>query len=136
MPTYLTGKVEALDRRDAVFVEPVTTLRAAAHAMWVENVGALVVADGSGPVGIVSERDLVSQVAQGVDLDVATVADAMTPHLIPARVGDTVGDAAYQMLEGSIRHLPLVDGGGHVVGMVSVRDLLRPLLVDAPVRPG
>ncbi len=136
MPAYLTGKVEALDRRDAVFVEPMTTLREAAHAMWVENVGALVVADGSGPLGIVSERDLVAQIAQGVDFDAVTVVDAMTPHLIPARFGDTVGDAAYQMLEGAIRHLPLVDGGGHVVGMVSVRDLLRPLLVDGPGRAG
>jgi CBS domain-containing protein len=36
------------------------------------------------------------------------------------------------MLEGVIRHVPLMDGEGRVVGMISVRDLLRPLLSDGP----
>jgi CBS-domain-containing membrane protein len=55
----------------------------------------------------------------------------MTRCVVSARVGDSLCDAAYQMLDGVIRHLPVVDDNGRVIGMVSVRDLLRPLLLDA-----
>jgi CBS domain-containing protein len=132
MGSYFQGKVESLKNREPVFAEPDATLRSVAHTMWVENVGALVVGDARRPLGIISERDLVSQTGQGADLDTVTAEQAMTSHLIAARTGDTLDDAAYQMLDDAIRHLPLVDGDGRVVGMVSVRDLLRPLLSAGP----
>ncbi len=135
-PAYLQDKVSALESRPTVFVEPDDTLRTVAHTLWVENVGASVVGDEHHLRGIISERDLVSQLAQGADPDVMTAEVAMTPHVIPVRGGDTVDDALYQMLDGAIRHLPVVEAGGEVVGMVSVRDLLRPLLADAPTRSG
>jgi CBS domain-containing protein len=132
MPSYLQDKVESLERRDPVFTRPDETLRAVAHAMWVESVGALVVGDEQRPVGIISERDVVSQIAQGADQDAVTSEEAMTKHVVAARVGDTLDDAAYQMLDGAIRHLPVLDHEGHVVGMLSVRDLLRPALSGGP----
>ena len=55
----------------------------------------------------------------------------MTRCVVSARVGDSLYDAAYQMLDGVIRHLPVVDDNGRVIGMVPVRDLLGPLLLDA-----
>jgi CBS domain-containing protein len=73
----------------------------------------------------------VAKVGQGVDLDKMTAEEAMTRDVVSARVGDALYDAAYQMLDGVIRHLPVVDDNGRVIGMVSVRDLLRPLLLDA-----
>ena len=132
MPSYRQGKVESVNRREPVFARPDQTLRSVAHSMWVENVGALVVGDELRPLGIISERDLVSQIGQGADLDAVTAEQVMTSYFVAARVGDTLDDAAYQMLEDAIRHLPLLDGNGRVVGMVSVRDLLRPLLSDGP----
>ena len=128
MVSYLQDKVESTQHREPVFVGPSETLRAVAHTMWVENVGALVVGDERRPLGIISERDVVSQIAQGADLDHVTATQTMTSYLIAARTGDTLHDAAYQMLEDAIRHLPVVDSEGRVVAMVSVRDLLRPLL--------
>jgi CBS domain-containing protein len=117
MASYLQDKIGSLEHREPVFARSDETLRAVAHTMWVENVGALVVGDEQRSLGIISERDVVALVAQGADLDAVTAEDAMVKHVV-----------AYQMLDGAIRHLPVLDDQGHVVGMVSVRDLLRPAL--------
>jgi len=131
MSHYLQDKVQSLARREPVFVARDETLRDVARTMWVESVGALVVGDDGHPAGVISERDLVARIGQGADLDTMTAEEAMTRYLVFARAGDPLYDAAYQMLDGVIRHLPVVDDNGRVIGMVSVRDLLRPLLLDA-----
>lgn len=130
MSSYLQGSIESLTRRDPVFARPDETLRSVAHTMWVENVGALVVGDERRPLGIISERDLVAHIGQGSDLDAVTAEQAMSSNLVAAHPRDTLDDAAYLMLDGAVRHLPLTDDEGRVVGMISVRDLLRPLLSD------
>ncbi len=132
MPSYRQGKVENVARRGPVFAPASETLRSVARTMWAESVGALVVGDERHPLGIISERDVVSRIGQGEDPDALTAEQVMTSHLVAVRVGDTLDDAAYQMLESAVRHLPLMDDEGRVVGMVSVRDLLRPLLSDGP----
>jgi CBS domain-containing protein len=131
MSHYLQDKVQSLARRQPVFVERDETLRNVARTMWIESVGALVVGDEHHPLGVISERDLVAKVGQGADLGTMTAEETMTRCVVSARVGDSLCDAAYQMLDGVIRHLPVVDDNGRVIGMVSVRDLLRPLLLDA-----
>ncbi|MGA2836599.1 MAG: CBS domain-containing protein [Acidimicrobiales bacterium] len=135
MPSYRQRKVESVARREPVFARADETLRTVAHALWTENVSALVVGDALRPLGIISERDVVSQIGQGADLDAVTAGQVMSSYLIAAQVGDTLDDAAYQMLENAIRHLPVMDGEGRVVGMISVRDLLRPLLSDGSGGP-
>ena len=132
MPSYRQTRVESIVRRAPVFARADETLRSVAHTMWVENVGALVVGDERNPVGIISERDIVSRIGQGEDPDSLAAGQVMSKSLIAARTGDTLDDAAYEMLEGDIRHLPLMDLEDQVVAMVSVRDLLRPLLSDGP----
>jgi CBS domain-containing protein len=55
----------------------------------------------------------------------------MSSDLVALRPGDSVYDAAVDMLDLGIRHVALLDEYGTAVGMVSVRDLLRPLVVGA-----
>lgn len=132
MTTYLQDKVQTLARREAVFIAPQSTLREAARLMWVESIGALVVGDDPHhALGVISERDVMAQIGQGADLDTTTAQEAMTRYVVTAQVGDRLSDAASLMLDGAIRHLPVVDGEGAVIGMLSVRDLLRPLMLDA-----
>ena len=52
-----------------------------------------------------------------------------------ARPDDTVLDVALQMLDAGTRHLPVVDDLGRAQGMVSLRDLLRPLVLQAMTPP-
>lgn len=135
MAWSMNARIGTLSLREPVIVPETETLRSLARTLWLEDVGAVVVRDGAGPIGIVSERDLVNRVAHGEDLDVVTAGQAMTTRLIAARPGDTAHDAAYQMLQYGIRHLPVLDDAGQVVGMISIRDLLRPVVTDEMDKP-
>ena len=117
--------------RPAVIVAPDVTLRTIAHTLWEESVGAAVVGTAHAPVGIVSERDIVAALGRGKDPDTVTAGEIMTAPVVAARPGDRLVDVAYLMFDDVIRHVPILDEHGDVSGIVSVRDLLRPLLVDA-----
>lgn len=121
-------KVKDVATREPVVVPPQTSLRVAAQVMAESSVGAVVVATGRGAAGILSERDVVSALGAGADPDGATVAGAMSHGVVSVRPQDTLYDAAVDMLDLGIRHVPVLDERGAVLGMVSVRDLLRPLL--------
>lgn len=91
-----------------------------------EGVGAVVVLDEGVLVGIISERDIVRRVAARRRDPAATlVAEVMTSQVRTVTESVTVHTALEMMHRGGFRHLPLVDSAGHVLGMVSVRDLLR-----------
>lgn len=131
MSVHSTDPVGRVAGPEPVFVDADATLRAVAHTLWSSSVGILVVGDARHVVGLVSERDVVTQLAQGADPDTRTARDAMTPYFVSARAEDPIYDAAGQMLDDAIRHLPVVDRDDRVVGMLSLRDVLRPLLLDA-----
>ena len=121
---------ELLTGREIVALPPSATTLEAATLMHQHHVGAILVVDGEGtPQGIFSERDLMKRVVVGglVAADVP-VEQKMTRELFVARVDDTVTDMAEAMQERHIRHLPVVDEDGHVVGLLGLRDLLRELL--------
>lgn len=101
---------------------PTDTLRAAAETMWRQQTGSLVVTDGGRMVGIITERDILKAVAHGVDLDAATVAEAMTKNVLTATPDEPVRDAAREMAAHWIRHLPVVVND-QVVGVLSMRDV-------------
>lgn len=63
------------------------------------------------------------------------LARAMSPGLLSAKTGDLLSEAALTMLSEGVRHLPVLDGEGRVTGVLSVKDLLQPLLLDALASP-
>lgn len=109
-----------------VTVGPAHTLREAAEIMAEWHVGAAVVLDpdGHGP-GIITERDLLRAVAAGSDLDLARVTDHVTRDAVVGVDRSSLHDAAEAMLRGGFRHLIVVEEGGSVVGMLSMRDVFR-----------
>jgi CBS domain-containing protein len=116
---------------DVLGLDPATSLVEAARRMNERRVGAVVVTEGNRLVGIVTERDILRAVATGgVD---RPVAEAMTHS--PETIGpdESAGQAAALMIHGGFRHLPVVDGGD-VVGMVSIRDLVRVSVDDEAPR--
>ncbi|MEZ5377759.1 MAG: CBS domain-containing protein [Acidimicrobiales bacterium] len=77
--------------------------------------------------GIISERDIVRSLADDGDPNDERVSDWMSVDLSTVTPDTTIEVATELMLEGGMRHLPVVETvGGHrkVVGMISVRDLL------------
>ena len=96
------------------------------------NIGAVLVLDGSRLVGIMTERDLMRAVARGLPAD-AVVAEYMTKNPETIDPDDTTQHAAVLMIHGGFRHLPGVERN-EVVGILSIRDLMRVALEDSPGR--
>jgi CBS domain-containing protein len=106
-------------------IGPGHTLRAAARLMAERKVGAAVVIDpdGAGP-GILTERDILESVAAGQDPDSECASDHLTSETVVAAPSWSLEEAAVAMIRGGFRHLIVVDGGD-IVGVVSMRDIVR-----------
>jgi len=102
--------------------------------MYSRNIGSVVVTNEEGrAVGIFTERDLVRVVAKNGDVSSLTVGDVMTRGVIVVEADASLIKAVHIMAKHGIRHLPVVDGEGRVVGIISIRDAaiaLARLLVD------
>jgi CBS domain-containing protein len=71
-----------------------------------------------------TERDVMNRViAQGRDPQTTTVEQVMTPEPTTVAPSASIVKAFDLMVEGAFRHLPVVDGDGHVIGVVSMRDV-------------
>ena len=108
------------------------TIGEAASAMASRGVGAVVVLEGDAIAAILTERDVMKAVAAGHDGN-AAVADWMTRHPDTIEPEDTTDHAASLMIHGGFRHLPVVERG-KVVGIVSIRDLMKVALDDRSPR--
>ena len=106
-------------------VGPGHTLRQAAKLMAARNVGAAVVLDPDGEGhGILTERDILISVGRGEDPDTEMVAQHLTSDTVSAAPGWSLERAAVEMVRGSFRHV-LVADGGDIVGVLSMRDVVR-----------
>ncbi|MBI2961428.1 MAG: CBS domain-containing protein [Betaproteobacteria bacterium] len=116
--------------RTVVVVTRGTRLDEAARLMREHHVGSLVVVDetaiGRRPVGIITDRDIVIEVAaMGVPLATVTAEEAMAPDLMTGLVTDPVWDTVARMREKGVRRLPVVDRDGVLQGILTVDDLLE-----------
>lgn len=106
-------------------VEPGFTLLEAARRMIHRNVGALVLIDDrSQPVGIITDRDLVVLLAEGVDPSQATIGCFAGQMLQTASVVDSIRDVTEKMRKHGVRRLPVVDSEGRLAGIVALDDIL------------
>ena len=105
-------------------VGPHQTLVEAARAMLQRRVGAVIVVDGdlAGP-GILTERDVMRAVAEGVDCASTLVSEYMTYDARTASASWDLDSAAGEMCRGNFRHLIVVEGD-QMVGVVSMRDIV------------
>ena len=115
------------------------TLEAVAARMSARGVGSVVVVEGSRPVGILTERDLLRAAAAGADPTTALVARWMTPEPDCLDTEATIDEAWAQLGSHGYRHIPVV-AGDDFKGIVSMRDLvtlaqLRPAGEPALVAP-
>jgi CBS domain-containing protein len=115
--------VASLIRSAPVAVDPQTSIRDAARAMTAAGASAVVVRlDGS--LGIVTDRDLRSRVvADGVSVDdpITGVMTAPAYTVAPDRLG---GGVLLEMLDRGIRHFPVIDARGELIGVVEDQDLI------------
>lgn len=119
--------VESLIDREVVALPATTTLRDTARAMRTHSVGLVVVGDAEHVDGVVSERDLVDAVANGLHTGAATIGDIESHRLSWALATSSVSDVAREMLDTHVRHILICRSDGGLVGVVSIRDVLRAL---------
>ena len=79
------------------------------------------------------ERTSRAMLAALAAVDPATLREWMTKHHETIEASEATGQAAALMIHGGFRHLPVVDDG-KVVGIVSIRDLMRVTLEDSAPR--
>jgi CBS domain-containing protein len=119
--------------RGLLTVEAGASIGEAARQMSERHVGAVLVLEGGDLRGILTERDVLRAVAAG-QVEGASVADWMTRNPETAEASDTIGHAASLMVHGGFRHLPVLDDANRLVGIVSIRDLVRISLDDESPR--
>lgn len=109
-------------------ISPDATVYDALQLMATHNVGALLVLRGTEMVGIISERDCVRKVElKSKNVQDTKVSDIMTANVITVECDQTVEECEALMMERSIRHLPVYDGG-KLLGLLSVRDVMREMI--------
>ncbi len=131
------GAVKEFMHRYLEVIPRGATVALAAERMGGRRVGCVLVESGDpqrGPIGIVTETDIVRKViAKGSDPTVTMVDHVMSSPILTIAAERSMLDASHMMENHHIRHLCVVEGE-EIVGIISVRDLVRSF-VDAESGP-
>ncbi len=107
-------------------VEPTTTVYQAIEQMVENNCGSLLVMHDDDIAGIFTERDYLRKVAlQGRTAHDTSVQEVMTSPVVVCETGTEIDEALAMMTDRRIRHLPVVDDEGDLLGIVTEADFLR-----------
>lgn len=115
---------------EAVHCKREASVLEAALLMRQHHVGDLIVVDevagALSPVGILTDRDIVvSLVAEGLDATIIEAGDIMSPELLAASEDADVHETIERMRFKGVRRMPVINGSGNLVGIVSVDDLME-----------
>jgi CBS domain-containing protein len=110
---------------DVFTIQASATVLEATHAMNDQKIGALVVKDGVGRVmGIFTERDVLRRViAEERSPKSVRVGEVMTTDVVCCPPETDIDEASRIMRDRRVRHLPVCDGDGALLGLVSIGDL-------------
>ena len=124
---------QSISRKHLVTTAPEATVFQAACVMTRSQSGSVLILDEEGgPIGIFTERDLLTKVvAKSLDPASTLVSAVMTRNPLTVPPEMSVCDAVLLMKERRFRHLPIVAPSGKVVGMFSFRDASPREVIDA-----
>ena len=111
---------------DVVIIQPNTDVASAVRILAERKIGALVVTGADQRVvGIVSERDIVQELAvHGAATLVLPLTEVMTRRVMTCSPSDTVSSVMERMTQGKFRHLPVIEDG-KLIGIVSIGDVVK-----------
>jgi len=123
--------LDDLIRRFPETLPPTATCSAAARMMREANVGAVVVVEGSKPLGLVTDRDLaVRVVGEGLDPGRVELAKIMSGEPIFLSERRSVESVISVMRDLAIRRVMVVDDEGDLIGVIAMDDLLLRVATD------
>ncbi len=110
---------------DVTIIKADHTLAEAARILDEARIGAVVAMNGDQLAGVLSERDILRQVARhGADALQMTVENSMTRGVITATPQETIDQCLGRMTDRRIRHLPVLRDG-RLAGIISIGDLVK-----------
>jgi len=119
------GNILGRERVNVVTIDISWSLQAAAALMMRNRVAALIVTDRGKPVGLISERDLVSALADtGSRVARTPIREVATKSVIAVSARESITRAMALMTEKRLRHLPVFNNS-EVIGVVTLRDLIK-----------
>ncbi|MEM2237962.1 MAG: CBS domain-containing protein [Candidatus Caldarchaeum sp.] len=119
-------KLSQLIKRSPITIRSDATIHDVIRIMAEENIGFLVVTEGSEIAGVLSERDVIKSLAEEKNLE-KRVGSFCKRDIIKLNADQTVEEAAQAMGKHRIRHIVVVDKDNKLVGVVSARDVLEEL---------
>lgn len=129
MALNLTVRVKAAINRDMITLDKDLSVKSAIKLMVRKNIGSVVITgEGSKPIGIVTERDILKSIAYRKTKPETKVEEIMSKPLISLEANATLGEAAETMIKKKIRRL-LVTQNDKYIGIITQRDLQR-LMTD------
>ncbi|UWQ20318.1 CBS domain-containing protein [Jannaschia sp. W003] len=127
----VTKILQSKGTKGVLTIAPDVSIADAVSELAQRRIGALVVsADGSTADGILSERDVVRELARrGGEVLAGKVSTLMTRDVQTARPGDSAESVLERMTEGRFRHMPVMEDGT-LVGLISLGDVVKARLSE------
>jgi CBS domain-containing protein len=123
-PFALVMKINEIMKRNVVTIESTKTVADVARQMTERGVGCLVVTKEGKIAGIVTERDIVIRlITQNLDPGKVKVEEIMTKNVVTYPPDSSVSEVIQAMSRHRIRRVPIVDGRGKLVGIVTSYDI-------------
>ena len=117
--------------RPLAVVSPKDTVFHALSVMAQHDVGAVLALDGEQLVGIFSERDYARKIIlQGKSSKDTLVSEIMSDRVAYVPPSATLDECMALMTEKHFRHLPVLDDDNHVVGVISIGDLVKETICE------
>jgi CBS domain-containing protein len=120
--------VESLMTKKVVRVGLDSPVTEVLNKLRAHHISCVVVCEDETPVGMISERDIVGlafEYVSGKGDTPQLARELMSSSLTTVRDSDSLGDALGVAEHHRVRHLPVVDGDGRLVGLLTQTDLLR-----------
>jgi CBS domain-containing protein len=122
----LRDRIESLKPKAPLSVGPDTPIGEVLKTMMARGVGCIMVVDGDRLLCIFSERDAVMRLnVDAARMAARPVSEVMTVNPATLRARDKIAFALHRMNVGGFRHLPILDDEDKLIGVVSIRDILR-----------
>ncbi|MDI6859407.1 MAG: CBS domain-containing protein [Methanocellales archaeon] len=110
------------------FIDPYSTVTDAAKIMCEKNIASVIVGSNINPMGMFTERDILRKViVKKYDPERTLLKDVMHSGVVTVNKDASVRDASRLLMAHYIRHLPVSDDTGKIIGMLSARTVMKNL---------
>lgn len=122
----LSNKVREIMSNEIVTAEGTSPIFAVMEQMVAKNVGRVIIANQGSPAGIFTEKDVLRRVMnKPLDPKTTSVKEVMTSPIRTVRQETRIVDALGRMYKGKFRRLLVRDEKGRIVGIISMRRILK-----------